>query len=118
MRKKSFIMAALASFIAFGSLPSFAAKPIDVLVIDSGSDFTHKVLKPMANPNQIELKGKEKVDDDNNGYVDDVYGWNFVENNSTLVNLRETPPDYDTVLEVMKNINKMQIGRASCRERV
>ena len=108
MRNKSFIMAALASFIAFSSLPSFAAKPIDVLVIDSGSDFTHKELKPMANPNLPELKGTEKVDDDNNGYVDDVYGWNFVENNSTLVNLRETPPEYDKVLEVMKNINKMQ----------
>ena len=108
MRKKSFIMAALASFIAFSSLPSFAAKPIDVLVIDSGSDFTHKELKPMANPNLAELKGTEKVDDDNNGYVDDVYGWNFVENNSTIVNLTETPPEYDKVLEVMKNINKMQ----------
>ena len=108
MRKKSFILAALASFLAFSSIPSFAAKPIDVLVIDSGSDFTHKVLSPMAKPNTVELNGKEKVDDDNNGYVDDVYGWNFVENNSTIVNLRETPPDYDTVLEVMKNINKMQ----------
>ena len=108
MRKKSFIMAALASFIAFSSIPSFAAKPIDVLVIDSGSDFTHKVLSPMAKPNLPELKGQEKVDDDNNGYVDDVYGWNFVENNSTIVNLRETPPEYDKVLEVMKNINKMQ----------
>ena len=92
MRKKSFIMAALASFIAFSSLPSFAAKPINVLVIDSGSDFTHKELKPMASPNLAELKGTEKVDDDNNGYVDDVYGWNFVENNSTLVNLREKLP--------------------------
>ena len=108
MRKKSFIMAALASFIAFSSIPSFAAKPIDVLVIDSGSDFTHNVLSPMAKPNAAELNGKEKVDDDNNGYVDDVYGWNFVENNSTIVNLRETPPEYDKVLEVMKNINKMQ----------
>ena len=108
MRKKSFIIAALASFIAFSSLPSFAAKPINVLVIDSGSDFTHKELKPMASPNLAELKGTEKVDDDNNGYVDDVYGWNFVENNSTIVNLTETPPEYDKVLEVMKNINKMQ----------
>ena len=108
MKKKSFILAALASFIAFSSIPSYAAKPIDVLVIDSGSDFTHKVLNPMANPNLAELNGKEKVDDDNNGYVDDVYGWNFVENNSTIVNLTETPPEYDKVLEVMKNINKMQ----------
>ncbi len=108
MRKKSFIIAALASFLAFSSIPSYAAKPVDVLVIDSGSDFTHKVLNPMAKPNEAELNGQKRVDDDNNGYVDDVYGWNFVENNSTIVNLEETPPEYDKVLEVMKNINKMQ----------
>jgi hypothetical protein len=60
MRKKSFILAALASFLAFSSIPSYAAKPIDVLVIDSGSDFTHKVLNPMAKPNEAELNGQKK----------------------------------------------------------
>ncbi len=108
MRKKSFILAAIASFLAFSSIPSYAAKPIDVLVIDSGSDFTHKELKAMANPNLAELNGKANVDDDKNGYADDVYGWNFVENNSTIVNLKDTPPDYDKVISVMRDINKMQ----------
>ena len=67
MKRKSFIMAALTSFIAFSSFPTFAAKPIDVLVIDSGSDFTHKELNPMAKPNVAELNGKANVDDDKNG---------------------------------------------------
>ena len=106
--RKSLVLAAVAASLTMGGLPAQAAKPIDVLVVDSGSDFTHKVLNPMAKPNTAELNGKTRVDDDNNGYVDDVYGWNFVENNSTLVNLEETPPEYDRVLKVMQYINKMQ----------
>ncbi len=105
---KSLIIAAVAASLTMGITPAQAAKPINVLVVDSGSDFTHKVLHPMANPNKAELNGQAKVDDDNNGYIDDVYGWNFVENNSTIVNLEETPPDYDRVLKVMQYINKMQ----------
>ncbi len=108
--KMSLMIAAVASAITMGATQVQAAseKPIDVLVIDSGSDFTHKVLKPMAKANQAELNGTKNVDDDQNGYADDVYGWNFVENNSTIVNLQDTPPDYDTVLKCMKYINKMQ----------
>ena len=106
--RKSLIIAAAAAALTLGSLPAQAAKPINVLVVDSGSDFSHKVLNPMANPNKAELNGKAKFDDDDNGYVDDVYGWNFVENNSTLVDLEDTPPEYDRVLKVMQYINKMQ----------
>ncbi len=106
--RKSLIIAAAAAALTMGGLPAQAAKPINVLVVDSGSDFSHKVLNPLANPNKAELKGQAKVDDDNNGYVDDVYGWNFVENNPTLVNLEDTPPDYNKVLKVMQYINKMQ----------
>ena len=106
---RSLILAAVAAALTAGVAPvAQAAKPTNVLVIDSGSDFTHKALKPMANANEKELNGKTKVDDDNNGYVDDFYGWNFVENNNTLVNLEDTPPEYDRVLKVMQYINKMQ----------
>ena len=105
--KKSLILAAVAA-LTMNVSPVQAAKPVNVLVIDSGSDFTHTALKPLANPNKAELNGKVNVDDDGNGYVDDVYGWNFVENNSTLVNLEDTPPEYDRVLKVMQYINKMQ----------
>lgn len=107
--KQSLILAAAAAILTAAGAPTAqAAKPVNVLVIDSGSDFTHKALKPMANANEAELNGKTKVDDDKNGYVDDVYGWNFVENNNTLVNLEDTPPEYDRVLKVMQYINKMQ----------
>ncbi|GAA3945852.1 S8 family peptidase [Chitinophaga oryziterrae] len=48
-----------------------------VAVIDSGIDTTHEDLKKMLwiNKNEIPSNGK---DDDHNGYVDDIYGWNFV----------------------------------------
>lgn len=51
-----------------------------VAIIDSGVDLTHGVI---ANSNSIwvneaELNGKPGVDDDGNGYIDDVRGWNFV----------------------------------------
>ena len=46
-----------------------------VAVIDGGIDTTHVDLR--ENFNEDELPGNG-VDDDNNGYVDDVYGWNFL----------------------------------------
>lgn len=51
--------------------------PVIVAVIDSGIDTLHEDLKPVLwrNPNEIPGNG---IDDDKNGYVDDVYGWNFL----------------------------------------
>jgi cell wall-associated protease len=48
-----------------------------VAVIDSGIDTTHEDLKPVLwrNPKEIASNG---LDDDKNGYVDDVHGWNFL----------------------------------------
>ena len=85
-----------------------AEQPINVLVIDSGSDFEHDGLQKFARPNEKELNGQVAVDDDKNGYKDDIYGWNFVENNNTLVNLENTPPKYDEVLECMRILGIMQ----------
>src|SRR5688572_3120222 len=48
-----------------------------VAVIDSGIDTTHEDLKPVLWVNSKEIPGNG-VDDDKNGYVDDVHGWNFL----------------------------------------
>jgi len=48
-----------------------------VAVIDSGIDTTHEDLKPILWTNPGEIPGNGK-DDDKNGYVDDVHGWNFL----------------------------------------
>lgn len=51
-----------------------------VAVVDEGVCYEHPDLKPNMHVNEAELNGEEGVDDDNNGYVDDIYGYNFVQN--------------------------------------
>ncbi len=48
-----------------------------VAIIDSGADITHDDLKGSLWTNRGEIPGNG-VDDDNNGYADDVHGWNFL----------------------------------------
>lgn len=48
-----------------------------VAVIDSGIDTLHEDLKPVLWTNPKEIPGNG-IDDDKNGYIDDVHGWNFI----------------------------------------
>lgn len=68
-------------------------------VIDSGIDITHEDLKNVIWVNKDEIAGNGK-DDDNNGYVDDIHGWNFlgdiVEENMEYVRyLKKLSPRFD-----------------------
>lgn len=47
-------------------------------IVDEGIDYNHEDLKQNMWINEAEKNGKPGVDDDNNGYVDDIYGFNFV----------------------------------------
>ena len=58
------------------------ANNIIVAVLDSGIDYDHEDLSDNMWINETELNGTTDVDDDNNGYVDDIYGWDFADNNS------------------------------------
>jgi subtilisin family serine protease len=53
------------------------SKKVIVAVIDSGIDTTHEDLKPILWTNPKEIPGNG-IDDDKNGFIDDVHGWNFL----------------------------------------
>ncbi len=52
-------------------------KTVIVAVLDSGVDYKHEDLKDVMWTNPGEIAGNGK-DDDGNGYIDDIHGWNFL----------------------------------------
>ncbi|MBQ5923842.1 MAG: S8 family serine peptidase [Alistipes sp.] len=55
-----------------------------VAVVDEGVKYTHPDLAANMWTNTAELNGAEGVDDDGNGYVDDIYGLNTIEQNGNI----------------------------------
>jgi subtilisin family serine protease len=53
------------------------ARTVIVAVIDNGVDTAHAALRPRLWMNPKETPGNKR-DDDNNGYVDDIWGWNLI----------------------------------------
>jgi subtilisin family serine protease len=59
------------------------SQPPVVAIIDSGIDVSHPYLAASIWTNPGEVAGNG-VDDDRNGYVDDLHGWNFVANTANV----------------------------------
>src|SRR5690606_20139105 len=53
------------------------SSPVIVGIVDSGVDIRHEDLQGQIWTNPKEIAGNGK-DDDNNGYIDDIHGWNFL----------------------------------------
>jgi subtilisin family serine protease len=70
-------------FLPARPLPDDVDKPLIVAVIDSGVDLTHPQLwgRLWRNPGEASGNG---LDDDHNGFIDDVYGYNFVDSNGDI----------------------------------
>jgi hypothetical protein len=66
--------------LQYEKLPAeFNGKGIVVAVVDTGMDYTHPALKDHLWTNDKEIPNNG-IDDDHNGYVDDVHGWDFERN--------------------------------------
>jgi len=55
-------------------------KSVKIAIIDTGVDYTHPDLLSNMWVNEEEKNGLMGVDDDENGYIDDIHGYNFVNN--------------------------------------
>lgn len=101
--KKQIISAILALSIP---MMSQAAR---IAVTDSGTDFSHEWLKGRAliNPNE---KAGNMVDDDRNGKVDDIMGWNFVDDYGKIFFPQHLYVVDDFMFKIFDVISRLQAG--------
>ena len=92
-----------------------------IAVIDQGVDFTHEDLAANMWVNQKEADGVEGVDDDGNGYIDDIYGYNFIDNTAIVATNKDgkqipnpiLPQDHGThVAGTIAAVSNNEIGVA------
>ena len=77
------------------------SKVVTVAVIDGGIDTTQEDLKAILWTNTKEIPGNG-IDDDKNGYIDDVHGWNFLGNKDGR-NVKEDSYEAARVYYALKN---------------
>jgi cell wall-associated protease len=81
--------------IAALALAARSAHSSVIAIVDSGTDVTHPEIaaKIWNNPGELD----DGIDNDDNGYVDDLHGWNFIDNDNKLIDrkLIGTFPDDD-----------------------
>jgi cell wall-associated protease len=93
------------------------SKTVLVAVIDSGIDIEHEDLKDIIWTNEDEIPGNG-IDDDKNGYVDDIHGWNFIggKNGNVAEDTYEVTREYARLKPKYENADEKKIGKKNKTE--
>jgi subtilisin family serine protease len=75
--------------------------PVIIAVLDGGIDTAHNQIKPLLWINPKEIPGNA-LDDDKNGYVDDLHGWNFL-GNAAGENINKASDEKSRIYHRFKN---------------
>ena len=110
-KRMSWSMAVLGSGLFASNLMA-----ANVAVIDSGLDVNHPKLAEQVWINPADAT-YDQADNDNNGFVDDVYGWNFVNNNGILIDLKHSQLLNTDVRRFFELQGKSLAGSASEEEK-
>ncbi len=88
------------------------SRTITVAVIDSGVDIDHEDLKGVIWTNPKEIAGNG-VDDDHNGYIDDIHGWNFIGGKDGNVNedTDELTREYVRLKKLFEGVEEKKISK-------
>jgi len=93
------------------------SRTVVVAVIDSGVDIEHEDLKDnlWINPGEVAGNG---VDDDKNGYVDDVYGWNFIggKDGNVESDTYEVTREYGRLKPKFENVEEKSVSKKNRAE--
>ena len=97
---------------AFNAWKIETGKPeVIVAINDKGVDYNHEDLRQNMWVNEAELNGKAGEDDDNNGYIDDIYGYSFMTVDGTTTVGRITAEDHGThVAGTVAAVNNNGLG--------
>ncbi|MEJ7646303.1 MAG: S8 family peptidase [Chryseolinea sp.] len=83
-----------------------------VAVIDSGIDVEHEDLKDVIWINEDEIPGNA-IDDDKNGYIDDIHGWNFIGGKTGNVDedTYEVTREYIRLKKTFENMDEKKVTK-------
>ncbi len=80
--------------------------PIVIAILDGGIDTNHHQIRPLLWNNPKEIPGNQ-IDDDKNGYIDDIHGWNFL-GNATGQNVDKASDEKSRIYHRYKNEFKQE----------